>query len=185
MERASLLGQVAHVLELTPSQVPFQEGQTYSYLAIKLIPRFLWPEKPSVSQANRFYQVAYGLTDERNLDKTSIAVGSMAEGYVNFGWLGVIAVMLGIGAILRIYEVMCSTSQSNTLLLAIGISLLPPFLAIESQLAQYIAGMLQNVFLTFLIFLPVTRKKMEVPHPATGRETSAPRIRGYRADTLL
>src|SRR5258707_95368 len=30
MERTSLLGQVAHVLELTPGQVPFQGGRTYS-----------------------------------------------------------------------------------------------------------------------------------------------------------
>jgi hypothetical protein len=182
MERASLLGQVAHVLELTPSQVPFQNGQTYSYLAITLIPRFIWPEKPSVSEANRFYQIAYGLTPEKDLDKTSIAVGSMAEGYINFGWLGVIFVMLGIGAILRIYEVICLTNRSNTLLLAIGIALLPTFLAIEGQLAQYLAGTLQNIFLTFCIFLPITTKKFGVP--AARRETSAIRTRSYRTNAL-
>src|SRR5205823_6560713 len=55
LQRLSLLPQVAHVVELTPSQVPFQEGATYQYLGVTFIPRFLWPDKPSVNEANRFY----------------------------------------------------------------------------------------------------------------------------------
>src|SRR5204863_8228577 len=99
LQRASLLNQVAHILELTPSQIPFQEGQTYSYLAVTLVPRLLWPDKPSVSDANRFYQLAYGLSDSKSLATTSIACGSMAEGYINFGWLGVVVVVCGIGSL--------------------------------------------------------------------------------------
>jgi O-antigen polysaccharide polymerase Wzy len=159
MQRASLLTQVAHVVELTPSQVPFQNGQTYSYFAVTLIPRLVWPDKPSVSEANRFYQLAYGLSDSRTVESTSIAVGSMAEGYINFGWLGVILVMFGLGVVLRVYERLCTADQTNTLVLAIGISLLPQLLTIESQLGQYLAGMVQQIILTFAIFLPVTRWK--------------------------
>jgi hypothetical protein len=54
---------------------------------ITLIPRFIWPDKPSVNDANQYYQVAYGLTTEENLDGVSIAVGVMTEGFINFGWL--------------------------------------------------------------------------------------------------
>jgi hypothetical protein len=147
------------VLELTPSQVPFQNGQTYSYFAVTLIPRLLWPDKPSVSEANRFYQLSYGLSDSRTVESTSIAVGSMAEGYINFGWFGVILVMLGLGVVLRVYERLCTADQTNTLVLAIGISLLPQLLTIESQLGQYLAGMFQQIILTFALFLPITRWK--------------------------
>src|SRR5204863_7042361 len=136
-----------HILELTPSQIPFQEGQTYSYLAVTLVPRLLWPDKPSVSDANRFYQLAYGLSDSKSLATTSIACGSMAEGYINFGWLGVVLVVCGIGALLKIYEQVFIVNQTNTLLLAIGAALLPQFFAIEGQLAQYIGGILQQIFL--------------------------------------
>jgi O-antigen polysaccharide polymerase Wzy len=178
IERASLLTEVAHVLELTPSQVPFQEGQTYSYLGVTLIPRFLWPDKPSVSEANRFYQLAYGLSDSRSVETTSIAVGSMAEAYINFGWLGVIVIMCGIGAILRIYECVFITNQSNTLLVAIGVALLPQFFAIEGQLGQYIGGLLQQAFLAFLVFLPITGRKARVVLPSNQFRASAVRVRG-------
>ncbi len=160
LERASLLSQVAHVLELTPSQVPFQGGQTYEYLAITLIPRFLWPDKPSVSVANQYYQVAYGLTDQRSLESVSIAIGSMAEGYINFGWFGVVGIMFGIGMMLGMYEGFCTADQSNTLVLAIAIALLPQLILVESQLGQYIAGLLQQILLTFVVFLPITRRKV-------------------------
>jgi len=163
LERASLLSQVAHVLELTPSQVPFQGGQTYSYLPVALIPRFLWPDKPGVNVANRYYQVAYGLTDLRNLDSVSIAVGSMAEGYINFGWFGVVGIMVGIGMMLKVYQGFCTADQANTLILAIAVALLPQLVTVESQLGQYIAGLIQQILLTFFVFLPITRRKSSLP----------------------
>jgi len=178
MERASLLAQVAHVLELTPSQVPYQGGQTYSYLAVTLIPRFIWPDKPTVSQANQYYQVAYGLTDARRLESVSIAVGSMAEGYINFGWFGVIGIMLGIGVLFRGYQNFCTSDQANGLVLAITVALLPQLITIESQLGQYIAGLLQQIILTFLVFLPVTQRKFKTAAPVTGLSVSPSRVRG-------
>jgi hypothetical protein len=73
--RLSLLTQAGHVLDWTPQIVPFQEGATYSYIVVTLIPRFFWREKPSMSKANQFYQVAYGLTAPDQLNTVSIAVG--------------------------------------------------------------------------------------------------------------
>jgi hypothetical protein len=92
-ERMYLLSQVAHVLDVTPADVPFQGGQTYAFVAVTLVPRFLWPDKPSVNDANRFYQRAYGLTAERQLAGVSIAVGVLGEAFINFGWPGVIVMM--------------------------------------------------------------------------------------------
>jgi hypothetical protein len=178
MQRASLLSQVAHVLEITPAQIPFQQGQTYSYLGVTLIPRFLWPDKPTISEANRFYQLAYGLSDPKSLQATSIAVGSMAEGYINFGWLGVVFIMCGIGLILRIYERTFMTDQSNALLLAIGVALLPQFFAIESQLGVYIGGLIQQIVLSLLVFLPITRRKAKVVPSLNPSRASAVRVHG-------
>jgi hypothetical protein len=118
-----------------------------------------------VSDANRYYQVAYGLSNERAIKETSISVGSMAEGYINFGWLGVVVIMLGIGVILRIYDQVFLAKQSNALIFCIGIALIPQLLSIESQLGQYLGGILQDIALTFLVFLPITvRQARKVSH---------------------
>jgi hypothetical protein len=162
LERASLLMQVAHVLEMTPSQVPFQEGQTYRFMAVTFVPRLFWPDKPSINEANKFYQVAYGLTTERGLQGVSIAVGSLAEGFINFGWAGVIGIMLLLGIVLGIYQRTFLAAQSSTLFLAIGLTLIPGFLAIESQLGQYLGGVVQQTLLTTVVFLPIVRRRARV-----------------------
>jgi hypothetical protein len=155
-QRASLLTQVAHVLDVTPSEVPYQGGQTYSYLAITLIPRFLWPDKPSINEANQFYQVAYGLTDPKSLQYVSISVGAMAEAYINFGWIGVAGMMFAIGLLLQLYDRYFLSNHRNLLMSMIGITLLPQFLSIEGQLGVYIGGLLQQILLTFLALLVIT-----------------------------
>jgi len=153
--RISLLQQTAHVLELTPDQVPFQHGRLYSYILVTWIPRALWPEKPSVNEANQFYQVAYGLTDSRELDKVSIAVGTVAESFINFGWWGPFLVMIPLGIFLDYFQHTFLARDSGWVLNAVGIALIPSFLAVESQLAQYIAGIMQCIGVALLVLWPV------------------------------
>jgi hypothetical protein len=158
LDRTSLLPQVAHVLDLTPSQVPFQDGQTYSYLAITLIPRFLWPDKPSVNDANHYYQVTFGLSTAKDVNSVNIGVGCLAEAYINFGWSGVVGIMFAIGILLGIYQRILDVRNSSTFILAIGIALLPGIMGIEAQMAAYVGGIIQQVFLTILVFLPVVQR---------------------------
>src|SRR5207249_10398364 len=174
LQRASLLTQVAHVLEMTPSQVPFQEGGTYRFVAVTLIPRVFWPDKPTVNDANKFYQVAYGLTAESRLDSISIAVGSLAEGFINFGWAGVVGVMLLIGIVLGIYQRTFVVAESSILFLAIGLTLVPGFLAVESQLGQYLGGIVQQMLLTVAVFLPIVRRRIHNDQPARQRPAHEP-----------
>jgi hypothetical protein len=158
LERTSLLPQVSHVLDVTPSQIPFQGGQTYSYMLITLVPRFVWPDKPSVNDANRYYQLAFGLSTARTVKGVNIGAGCLAEAYINFGWPGVICIMFVIGIILGIYERSFLAEDSSTLFLAIGVSLLPGILGIEAQMSAYLGGVIQTVLLTMLVFLPVLRR---------------------------
>ena len=159
LERTSLLPQVSHVLAVTPSQIPFQGAQTYSYMAIALIPRFVWPDKPSVNEANRYYQLVFGLSTSRTVNGVNIGAGCLAEAYIGFGWPGVICIMFAIGIILGIYERSFLARDSSTLFLAIGVALLPGILGIESQMSAYLGGVIQTVFLTMLVFLPVLRRR--------------------------
>jgi hypothetical protein len=56
--RTSLLTMTGLILEKTPDVVPYQLGASYPLLLRNLIPRVFWPEKPSVSVANQFFQVS-------------------------------------------------------------------------------------------------------------------------------
>ncbi len=154
LSRISLLNQTANVLDLTPSVVPYQYGWLYSYLGVTLIPRALWPDKPSVNEANQFYQIAYGLTGEEQLGQVSIAAGALTEGYINFSWPGAIGIMFLLGIFFDFYQTTFLSIKSGPLLQAVGVVLLPTFLAIESQLAQYLGGIIQEVVVILIVMLP-------------------------------
>ena len=168
VSRLSLLTQTANVLEQTPSVVPYQYGRLYSYMVITVIPRFVWPEKPSVNDANQFYQVAYGLTREEDLEGVSIAVGVLTEGYMNFGWPGAMGIMFILGIFFGFYQRAFLSSGSGLLLTGLAIVLLPQFLSIESQMAQYLGGLLQQVALTVALMSPVIQVKRNPESRATG-----------------
>jgi len=154
LSRVSLLTQSANVLEQTPRVVPYQYGRLYSYLFITWIPRFVWPNKPSVSEANQFYQVTYGVTNEEDLDSVAIAVGVLIEAYISFGWLGVVVIMFLLGIFFDFYLRLFFGPSSGTVLSSLGIVLLPQILGIESQMAVYLGGILQQALFSLLFLLP-------------------------------
>jgi hypothetical protein len=157
LSRVSLLAQTGDVIEQTPAVVPYQNGRLYSYMLYTWIPRVVWPDKPSMNEANQFYQVAYGVTEEENLDKISIAIGILTESYINFGWLGVVGIMFLVGAFIDFYRCFFFSSSAGMVLNSLGIVLLPQMLAIESQMAQYFGGFVQQVVLSLLVLLPAMR----------------------------
>jgi hypothetical protein len=155
LARVSLLTQTANVIELTPSEVPYQYGSLYSYMLITFIPRFVWPDKPSVNEANQFYQVAYGLTDEDELEHVSIAVGVLTEAYINFGWFGVVGIMFLGGIFFDIYQRTFLSSEAGVFMNAMGIVLIPQLLGVELQLSQYLGGVFQQILFTMIVMLPI------------------------------
>lgn len=163
VSRLDLLTQTANVLDRTPSMVPYQYGKLYQYFLVTYIPRVLWPEKPSMNEANRWYQVSYGLTSEERLDSVSIACGFLAEGYINFGWPGLLGIMFSVGIFLAWFERAFLSPGAGIYMNALGLALLHSVLAIESQMAQYLSGMVQTVLLTTVLLAPVlviSKKKM-------------------------
>jgi hypothetical protein len=161
VNRLSLLPLGAAVLERTPDSVPYQNGKLYSYMLVTLIPRALWPDKPSFNEANQFVQVSYGLTQTKDLDRTSISIGVLVEAYINFGWPGVVVIMFLMGVFFAVFQAIFLMPRSPVLFTAIGIAALPAFLAIESQLVQYLAGLSQQVFLAYCAFLPAMTRRSQ------------------------
>jgi hypothetical protein len=157
LTRSSVVKESATVYQNTPSLVPYQYGATYRYLLVTLIPRFLWPGKPSVNDANRFYQLSYGVTQQQDLDRVAIGAGLIPEAYMNFGWVGVPAVMGLAGMFLGIFERVFLARDAGVFASAVGLAYVLQLLSLNGQAAAYFGGMIQVVGLTILIFLPGLR----------------------------
>jgi len=170
LSRVSLLTPSANVIDQTPLVVPYQYGRLYSYLLVTFIPRVVWPDKPSSSEANQFYQIAYSISDEEQLKTVSVSIGILVEGYINFGWPGALGIMFALGIIIRFYQTGFFGRESGALLGAIGVVLLPGFLSIENQFAGYVGGLIQKVVFIIVVMLPVIRMRshsLPVGLPAT------------------
>jgi len=159
LTRSSLVTESATVYENTPSLVPYQYGASYRYLLVTLIPRFLWPGKPSVNDANRFYQLAYGVTQAEDLDHVAIGAGLIPEAYMNFGLAGIPVVMCLAGIVLGVFERLFLGRQAGVFASAVGLAYVLQLLSLNGQAAAYFGGMVQIVGLTVLIFLPGLRFK--------------------------
>jgi hypothetical protein len=154
LARSSLVRESATVYENTPSLVPYQYGASYQYLLVTLIPRFLWPGKPSVNDSNRFYQLSYGVTQAEDLDHVAIGAGLIPEAFMNFGWAGIPVVMCLAGVVLGLFERIFLGHRSGVFASAVGLAYVLQLLSLNGQAAAYFGGMIQIIGLTILIFLP-------------------------------
>jgi hypothetical protein len=86
----------------------------------------------------------------------SIASGIVAEGYMNFGWIGIATVMFLLGIIFSWVEASFLSRDSGYFYFAVGTYLVVKFLGIEGQMAQYLGGVFQIIVFASIVFLPVT-----------------------------
>ncbi len=110
--RLDLLHKFAYVESQTPNEVPYFKGNSYSYLIYTFIPRVLWPNKPVASAATDLVDFAYGLRSEQNTT-TNIGIGQIAEAFANFGWYGILGVMILQGLFLRSVNQVLNGPQSD------------------------------------------------------------------------
>lgn len=80
------LSQVRRVVE----EDGFLDGQTLEYMGFALVPRFLWPEKPTIAKG-AWWAVRIGQANVRPDGTITNSVNMTIPGelYLNFGWLGV------------------------------------------------------------------------------------------------
>jgi predicted small integral membrane protein len=155
--RTDLIHQVAHIYSMTPSSVPYQYGTTYSYFAVALIPRVLWPDKPVAGNANNFYATTYGVTDEEGLKGTTFGVSLLGESFINFGWFGVIFVMLFQGLVLGLLQFSFGETRSGPGGQAVFLAFFVFFLNGIGSSAEILFGnILQNVLCSYVLLLWAT-----------------------------
>ena len=110
--QTEVAGATGLVVMLTPAIVPYEGLERFLTLPAGLIPRVLWPDKPSLSRGVWFSSAFRGL----EADTTSYsAMTIFSEGYLYYGWTGTVLAMLIAGTVLAV--VRCS--QDNPRLVVV------------------------------------------------------------------
>lgn len=86
---------VSLIVDQTPSTFPYASGEGYALLpAIAVVPRALWPDKPTLDAAGQFTNT-YGQRPASIRSATQIT--QIGDLYRNFGYIGVVAGLLCLG----------------------------------------------------------------------------------------
>ncbi|HYR76673.1 MAG TPA: O-antigen polysaccharide polymerase Wzy [Pyrinomonadaceae bacterium] len=171
--RADFLHQLAYTYSMTPEEVPYQYGRTYSYFAVALIPRALWPDKPLSGSANGFFAITYGLLTEEGAKTTTFGVSLVGEAFINFGWAGVVFVMLIQGLAIGVLERIFGSRKSGAGGQAVFIAFFVFFLNGIGSSAEILFGnILQNLLFGYLL-LWWAREKRATFEPRRFREPVA------------
>jgi hypothetical protein len=90
LERTSLIQILARAMEVVPAQERFLKGETYAMLPELMVPRIFWPQKPRGTLPSETMGVHIGIQTEEGTNFTGVSVGQVAEGWINFGWFGLV-----------------------------------------------------------------------------------------------
>jgi oligosaccharide repeat unit polymerase len=108
------LSNLTEVISMTPSELPYQFGSTFTPIFLKPIPRVLMPAKPLGASALFSQHFIPELYDTGLVT----ALGAWGEWYMNFSWLGVILGMALTGALSSAaYTAMRATNEFGRVML--------------------------------------------------------------------
>ena len=139
------LGHIAlltYIIDSTPSKTPHWNFQSYSLFFTKIIPRFLWPNKPRETLGNQFGR-KYNIIGYNDYS-TSINLPIVVEAFVSFGWFGLFMAYI-IGLIVY-YSIKQINSQYFGWKL-FGIYIFFSILGMESNLSLLVG----NTFLLWIL----------------------------------
>jgi len=150
-ERASLFQMLCLVVDRVPSYDPYLYGESYADIPALLIPRLLWPEKPSTLLSNVRLALYFHLVDEDSALKVSIAFGPLAEAYANFGLIGMAMVGLCIGGAFK-YVSLLSVGAPQLSAVGLFIILLTAW---SFQVEQVAATWITSLFQASIVVLGI------------------------------
>lgn len=159
-DRASLIQMICMSVSEVPNIKPYLLGDSYVDIPALVIPRFLWPGKPSSLMANIRLALYFNLVSEDGAFSVSIAFGPIAEAYINFGYLGVAILGLLMGyAFKRISLLSDGMPQFS----ALGIFMIL-LTAWSFQVEQVMATWLSSLFQASVVCigLPLLYRKLTV-----------------------
>jgi hypothetical protein len=142
------------VVMFTPAVVPYEGLERFLALPASLIPRALWPDKPTLSRGVWFSSTFRGLPE----DTTSYsAMTIFSEGYLFYGWTGTVLAMLIAGALLAVVR----RRLDNPRLVLVYLALVPTILQIEPELSSYLTTLVQRSVVFLVVFVLLRQANTE------------------------
>lgn len=161
LDRANLIQMQALVVSLTPKQVPYMYGETYSHIATCLVPRIFWPTKPHGHISTEVMGLRYGITNPGNARKTTIAIGAVSEAWANFGWLGILGLGTFYGSTMRFVAKACIKARPYSVHAILGVVWVSQSFQIEQALSSWIASLLQAVVAVIMLLYPFSTQILD------------------------
>jgi hypothetical protein len=85
---------ISHTMDLVPAEHGFEQGEGYFYAFLTLVPNFFWDKHPSIARMIPSEWLIWQVDPYTAQEGGSLGYSFVAEAYLNFGWLGLPAVML-------------------------------------------------------------------------------------------
>jgi hypothetical protein len=180
LDRLQYTYHLARAMDYVPAKLPYQDGLNWgTSLEFSLTPRILNPDKPyyeASAKTTKFTGIGYA----RASQGVSVSLGYFADGYVDFGYLGMFFPLLVVGLIYgSTYYYFVRKSSNNYLFnFAVVSAMYMEFIAFEMD-STFLIGRLFATLLTFfmlkIFFFPWLYKQLIVPEPAVVKtEASKP-----------
>lgn len=125
------------VLDVVPESVPYANGAIWmDAVARPFMPRLLFPEKSAIDDTSRTNYFTRGIAG--NYTGTSISLGYIAESYIDFGKVGMMAPIFLFGLLCgRIYRRLQNSRNTKGILgMALGTVALLPAFWVESSITK-------------------------------------------------
>jgi hypothetical protein len=144
LSRVNDLESVAAIYRWTPSMQPYLGGETYWRVLPALVPRQLWPDKPTtIMPINEWF-----FAHEGGSSPTTI----MGEGYLNFGWPGVIAAGVLCAFIVQGLESLIVRLLWNGTVMPVYIGSMAIIARMQTQaLAVWVTALLKILLLVWMV----------------------------------
>src|SRR5258706_2443554 len=118
--RMDHIGAASVLIRNTPSRAPFLHGKTLGLFFVAFVPRFIWPDKPTIT-IGRFITNTYGSGPDVESDTAPTMLGEL---FINFGYPGIIRGMLIYVIVLRIAHESLLVRRPTTPALLVAVAVL-------------------------------------------------------------
>jgi hypothetical protein len=152
-DRASLLQLLEHVEGLTPEFIPYFDGGSYKSVISSLTPRFINENKPISQLGLVELNLRYGFLTRDAAESTSIGWGIIAEGYANFGFIGVAISGIFVGSVAAICSRLSKGRSPLAMPTVLSIGILVCLIILEATLSALIVTLWQTVIATIIFVL--------------------------------
>jgi hypothetical protein len=149
VERLNNLTINAAVLAWVPDRVPYAMGEPWLAALYSLVPRFIWPDKPNITEiTNDRFAILFGMTTADIASRSTSAYPAVGDGFWNFGWFGAALAGLLAGLFWRLAYFFWTPSSRMSFVL--------PFLVLVSTkatiaLPKLIGGVFQMALACFVV----------------------------------